>query len=73
MIQMITNIIRVTMKIDEQHQAVTPHQDAPLPAGGRPRFEVEKLMAGRREVILLHGGEDYVLRITSKGKLILTK
>jgi hemin uptake protein HemP len=30
-------------------------------------------MQGAREVILLHAGAEYVLRITKTGKLILTK
>jgi hemin uptake protein HemP len=30
-------------------------------------------MQGAREVIIVHGGEEYVLRITKAGKLILTK
>ena len=30
-------------------------------------------MQGAREVILVHEGEDYLLRITKSGKLILTK
>ena len=31
------------------------------------------LMAGRREVTILHGGERYRLRVTANDKLILTK
>jgi hemin uptake protein HemP len=30
-------------------------------------------MQGTREVIIVHEGEEYVLRITKTGKLILTK
>jgi hemin uptake protein HemP len=30
-------------------------------------------MQGAREVIIVHEGEEYVLRITRTGKLILTK
>jgi hemin uptake protein HemP len=30
-------------------------------------------MHGAREVIIVHEGEEYVLRITKSGKLILTK
>jgi hemin uptake protein HemP len=30
-------------------------------------------MQGAREVIIVHEGEEYVLRITKTGKLILTK
>jgi hemin uptake protein HemP len=38
-----------------------------------PRFSTEWLMAGRREIVLQHGLEEYRLRITAAGKLILTK
>ena len=31
------------------------------------------LLAGEREAILEHSGQDYRLRITASGKLILTK
>ncbi len=33
----------------------------------------DELFAGRRELAIEHNGEEYRLRITSKGKLILTK
>ena len=40
----------------------------------RPRrLKVSELLAGEREAILEHGGQDYRLRITANGKLILTK
>jgi hemin uptake protein HemP len=38
-----------------------------------PRLSTERLMGGRREIVLQHGLEEYRLRITSAGKLILTK
>ncbi len=42
--------------------------------GARPRrLKVSELLAGEREAILEHGGQDYRLRITASGKLILTK
>ena len=37
------------------------------------RLQVADLMDGGREAILEHAGQDYRLRITSNGKLILTK
>ena len=37
------------------------------------RLKVSELLAGEREVILEHDGQDYRLRITANGKLILTK
>ena len=46
-----------------------------LAAAIRPvrRIEVHDLMAGAREAVLLHSDEEYRLRLTSNGKLILTK
>ncbi len=40
---------------------------------GPVRVIVSELLAGGREAILVHGGQDYRLRITANGKLILTK
>jgi hemin uptake protein HemP len=36
-------------------------------------LDVAQLLAGRDEVRLLHRGQEYRLRITRQGKLILTK
>jgi len=45
-----------------------------LERGTKPRrLKVSELLAGAREAILEHGGQDYRLRITASGKLILTK
>ena len=42
--------------------------------GTRPRrLKVSDMLGGEREAILEHGGQDYRLRITANGKLILTK
>ncbi len=41
--------------------------------GAAPRVRVDQLLGGRKEAILEHEGQDYRLRITSAGKLILTK
>jgi hemin uptake protein HemP len=40
---------------------------------GVPRVRAASLFDGARELIIEHGGEEYRLRVTSKGKLILTK
>lgn len=37
------------------------------------RIELADLLGGRREAIIVHNGSDYRLRVTSNGKLILTK
>jgi hemin uptake protein HemP len=39
----------------------------------RKRISTADLMQGAREIIVLHHGEEYLLRITKSGKLILTK
>jgi hemin uptake protein HemP len=38
-----------------------------------PKLDVQTLLRGGREAILLNGTEEYRLRLTSNGKLILTK
>lgn len=43
---------------------------APTP---RTRLRSETLLAGAREVVIEHRGQDYRLQLTSSGKLILTK
>jgi hemin uptake protein HemP len=37
------------------------------------RIRVSDLMPDNKQIILEHAGESYILRITAKGKLILTK
>lgn len=38
-----------------------------------PAIDTSTLFGGRREVVLIHNGEPYRLRLTHSGKLILTK
>jgi len=45
--------------------------DSPDPSV--PRIPVGRLLGGGREVVLVHDGAEYRLRLTSNGKLILTK
>ena len=37
------------------------------------RYKSTNLLNGRNEIVIVHKGEDYRLRHTRKGKLILTK
>jgi hemin uptake protein HemP len=37
------------------------------------KIALRDLLEGRREAVLLHDGAEYRLRLTSNGKLILTK
>jgi hemin uptake protein HemP len=39
----------------------------------RPRLQSTELFGAGREVIIEHAGEEYRLRLTRQGKLILTK
>jgi hemin uptake protein HemP len=49
-------------------------EPAPSRTDEKPRrLRVADLLDGEREAILEHGGQDYRLRITASGKLILTK
>jgi hemin uptake protein HemP len=44
------------------------------PAVGRkPRIESQRLFQGNSEIVIVHHDEEYSLRITRNGKLILTK
>ncbi|HMO26479.1 MAG TPA: hemin uptake protein HemP [Tepidisphaeraceae bacterium] len=43
-------------------------------AGGKlPTIDVRRLLADHKEARLIHDGQEYRLRITRQGKLILTK
>ena len=53
-----------------------PGKSAERPLSSGPpvrRIAVRDLLAGGREAVLLHDGTEYRLRLTSNGKLILTK
>jgi hemin uptake protein HemP len=47
--------------------------EPPLSWSQRRRIMTTDLMQGAREIIIVHEGEEYVLRITKTGKLLLTK
>jgi hemin uptake protein HemP len=42
-------------------------------AAGRPTVRSTDLFQGGKEIVIRHGSEEYRLRITRAGKLILTK
>jgi hemin uptake protein HemP len=42
-------------------------------AAGRPTMRSTDLFQGGKEIVIRHGSEEYRLRITRAGKLILTK
>ena len=51
------------------------HTDLPVTESepSRRRIEVADLLGDAREVCLVHGDAEYLLRLTSNGKLLLTK
>jgi len=63
------------MSIDPPVSPPTPPA-APLTAAAAqalPRWSSSVLLGERREVLIDHRGEQYRLRLTAAGKLILTK
>jgi hemin uptake protein HemP len=47
--------------------------EAGAPPAPRPRWSSRELFRDQREIVILHGGHEYRLRITRADKLILTK
>lgn len=47
--------------------------DRPPPPAAPRRISSEELLAGRREIVIVHGVFEYRLRLTAQDKLILTK
>ena len=43
------------------------------PAARPPRIDSRQLLQGGKEIVIVHGAEEYRLRLTAAGKLILTK
>ncbi len=46
---------------------------APVRATSLKRIDSERLLAGGRELVIAHAGQEYRLRLTRNDKLILTK
>jgi hemin uptake protein HemP len=75
---------RLSTAIDTPMQTMTSNQRTPQPASAaalapasangaaRARLTTEELFAGAREIVLVHNGREYRLRITQQGKLLLT-
>ena len=64
-------------KYSGRNHRMSKKQDQIGPAAGEDvkvrRWRLEDLLSGARETVIEHEGQDYKLRITSNGKLILTK
>ena len=63
----------MTTVADKRTFAAATVVDASHPQHEQVRVLVSELLRGGREAILEHSGQDYRLRITQNGKLILTK
>ena len=50
-----------------------PEQTSAHAVQAAPRVRLADIMRGHREAVIEHEGQDYRLRITASGKLILTK
>ncbi len=62
------------MSNDVLKKTSDPRLDGKLPDGVRQRcLSSDELFRGRREVRIVHAGQEYRLFVTSKDKLILTK
>lgn len=57
---------------DSQSPGAAPRSPTPA-APGQSELDSARLLQGRREVLIRHGGECYRLRHTRNDKLILTK
>jgi hemin uptake protein HemP len=73
-----TDTVREVAPKLEASMAQTPgprHEPPTVPVSCPPRKRIATadLMQGAREILVLHHGEEYRLRITKTGKLILTK
>lgn len=53
--------------------AKSPASPPEAPKVPSRRIRVEEILGGAREAVILHGHEEYRLRLTRNGKLILTK
>lgn len=61
------------MNMNNSNPASTDRQRRKLPEMSARTITSAELFDNLREIIILHAGEEYRLRITCNGKLILTK
>lgn len=62
----------MTTAVDARDSAPTSEQNTATNTN-KVRVRVADILQGGREAILEHDGQEYRLRITANGKLILTK
>ncbi|MGH8753457.1 MAG: hemin uptake protein HemP [Burkholderiales bacterium] len=63
------------LRIGDPMSTINPELRYPQPSAAyiAPKITSEQLMQGKREIIIQHVLQEYRLRITASGKLILTK
>lgn len=62
------------MKQTEPPSGLSPSPERGQRADGSPpRVRLQDLTGGARVLVIEHQGEDYTLRVTARGKLILNK
>jgi hemin uptake protein HemP len=62
-----------SVPISDAAHAPVPSAGPTVPPESLPQWTSESLLRGRREALIEHVGAIYRLRLTSSGKLILTK
>lgn len=62
---------QISIKRNQQHSLTTMALDAIKPV--LPRIDSSSLFNDVREIIIDHMGQEYHLRVTNQGKLLLTK
>lgn len=58
---------------EETEKPCAENSDEKRTPNPRRRVKVTDILSDQREAIIEHNGQDYLLRITANGRLILTK
>jgi hemin uptake protein HemP len=67
----ITQPLATSKSLEDEHFAHVASVQEVL--NQKRQVSADALFAGGKEVTIVHGAEEYMLRITKQGKLILTK
>ncbi len=65
--------MRDTLSPPSSLSGATTAEKKVMSSSGLLRINSETLLAGQKEIIIEHAGDEYRLRKTRQGKLILTK
>jgi hemin uptake protein HemP len=66
------NNYRSSMKSQGRHSSTSMESAEPIVGTPPRRVSSEALLGRRRELVIVHNGREYHLRLTQNGKLILT-